>query len=283
MRPLEIVVASALLAWLAGEPVRAADLAPAARSAQRSAPWSRNLLFRVDKPGVPPSYVFGTVHSGDPRVAAIASPVRDALAAARTVAMEIRLGEGDLAEFFEAAQFDDGRKIGDFFDPPTVAAIHVAPAEAVPDEGTLDRLKPWAILLKLAERPASAGDTGETLDQALLEAAIRRKLTVIGLELPEEQIAAFDAIPLPAQVALVRLVLAEREALTRNQDGIIAAWLDRDLARLAALAAEPGKLHPEIAPQFAELTRHVVDDRTVVMAHCDASIGARAGRAATAR
>lgn len=266
MRLLEVVVASALLAWLAAEPVQAADLSASA-AAQHGAPWSRGLLFRVDRRGVPPSYVFGTVHSGDPRVATPAEPVREAFATARTFAMEIRLGEGDVAEFFEAAQFDDGRRLGDFFDPSTVAAIRVALANAVPDEATLSRLKPWAILLKLAERPASAGDTGETLDHALLEAAIRRKLRIIGLELPAEQIATFDAIPLPTQVALVKLVLADREALTRDQDAIITAWLDRDLARLAALNAQPGRLHPEIAPHLAELTRHLVDDRTILMAH----------------
>jgi uncharacterized protein YbaP (TraB family) len=193
--------------------------------------------------------------------------VRDALAAARTFALEIRLGEGDIAEFFEAAQFDDGRRLGDFFDPPTVAAIRFALADVVPDDATLTRLKPWAILLKLAEQPAAASDTGETLDRALLEMAIRRKLGIIGLESPEEQIATFDAIPLPTLVALVTMVLADREALTRDHEGIVAAWLDRDLARLAAINAAPGKLHPEIAASLVELTRRVVDDRTILMAH----------------
>src|SRR5258706_133739 len=37
-------------------------------------------LWQVSRPGVPDSYVFGTIHVADPRVAAIAAPVRDALA-----------------------------------------------------------------------------------------------------------------------------------------------------------------------------------------------------------
>jgi len=248
------------LAWSADEPRVAA-------SAQTRAPFSRGVLFRIDKPGVPPSHVFGTVHSGDLRVVALAKPVREALADARTLALEIRLGEGDIAAFFDAAQFDDGRRLDDFFDPPTVAAIRAALADAVPDGAALARLKPWAVLLKLAEQPVATGDGAETLDHALLVAAIRRKLAVVALESPDEQIAAFDAIPLPTQVALVKFVLQDREALTRDHDAVVAAWLDRDLERLAALNAEPGRLHPEVAPHLAELTRHLVDDRTVLMAH----------------
>jgi len=260
---MKVVLACALVASLAVAPTWPAK----ANGARASTPFSRGILFRLDKPGVAPSYVFGTVHSGDPRVTTLAPPVRDALALARTFALEIRLGEGDVAEFFEAAQFDDGRRLDDFFDPPTVAAIRFALAGVVPDDATLTRLKPWAILLKLAEQPAAASDSGETLDRALLETAIQRKLGIIGLESPEEQLATFDAIPLATQVALVRMVLADREAFTHNHEKIVAAWLDRDLARLASLNAEPGRLHPEFAAPLAELTRRIVDDRTILMAH----------------
>ncbi len=264
---MEVVLASALLAGLACELAHSADLSPGASAVRARAPFSRGLLFRLDKPAVAPSWVFGTVHSGDPRAAALAKPVRDAFAAARTLAVEIRLGEGDVEAFFAAAQFDDGRRLGDFFAPATIAEIRIALGMAVRDEATLLRLKPWAILLKLAERPAAAGDRGRTLDAVLMDEAIMRKMTVVGLELPDEQIAAFDAISMPTQVALVKLVLADREALTRDHDAVVAAWLDRDLARLAALSAEPARLHPELAPHLAELTRHLVDDRSVVMAH----------------
>jgi len=41
-------------------------------------PVSRGLLFRLDKPGLPPSFVFGTLHSGDPRVTALPKPVANA-------------------------------------------------------------------------------------------------------------------------------------------------------------------------------------------------------------
>lgn len=244
-------------------------MAPPAQAAAAAAvhePFAHGLLFRLDKPGIPPSFVFGTLHSGDRRVAAaLPKPVADALGAARTLAVEVRLADGDVAQFFEAAQFDDARRLADFFDEASLGRIRAALGAARPDDEVLARLKPWAVLLKLGERPQEGG--GETLDRRLVDDAKRRRLAIIGLELPDEQIAAFDAIPLATQVALVRYVLAHRDTLARDHDAVIAAWLDRDLERLALLNAAPGRRHPEIAPHFAELTRHLIVNRSVQMAH----------------
>jgi uncharacterized protein YbaP (TraB family) len=241
-----------------------AGAAPAASPAH-SPPDSRGLLFRVEKAGIAPSYVFGTLHSADPRVTALAAPVARAFGEARTFATEGRLSDGEIARFFDAAQFDDGRRLGEFFDDATLAQIRLGPR--APAAATFDRLKPWAVMLLLAEAPPGAGDDGETLDQRLLADAQRRKLAVVGLELPDEQVAAFDAISLPAQVALVRFLLANREALAREHDAVIAAWLARDLAALAAINAAQARRHPDVAPHLAEMSRHLVENRSVQMAH----------------
>jgi len=237
---------------------------PAVASEAQREPFVRGLLFRLDKPGLAPSFVFGTMHSGDPRVTTLPRPVADAFAVAKTLAVENHLADGDAGRFFEAAQFDDGRRLTEFFDTASLAAIRKALGGAAPPDDVLLHLKPWAVLLKLIEQPIA---DGETLDAKLLAEAPRRRLAVVGLELPDEQISAFDAIPLATQVALVRFVLAHRDELVREHDDVLAAWLDRDLAKLAALSSAPGRRHPEMALHFAELTRHLIVNRSVQMAH----------------
>jgi uncharacterized protein YbaP (TraB family) len=241
-------------------------LFPAVASAPSSAPRDRGLLFRIDKAGLPPSYVFGTLHSGDPRVTALPAEVARAFDAAKSFATESRLSDREIGGFMEAAQFDDGHRLADFFDAATIDQIRAALGSDVPSDAIFERLKPWALMLKLAERPASA-TYGVTLDQQLLDDARRRKLAIVGLELPDEQVAAFDSITLPAQVALVKFVLAHRDALTVEHEQVVAAWLDRDLGRLAELNAAQRRKYPEVAPHLAELTRHLIDDRSVQMAH----------------
>ena len=239
----------------------AATSAPAATGE----PFSRGLLYRIDKAGVAPSYVFGTVHSADARVTALPKPVADAFGGARVLALEIHLGEAEIAALFAATQFDDGRRLTDFFDAATLNAIRATLGSDAPPDDVFLRLKPWAVLLRLGEQPVAGAS--ETLDARLLAEAKRRRLNIIGLELPDEQIAAFDAIPLATQVALVQFVLAHRGELARDHDAVLAAWLARDLAKLAALNAAPGREYPALAPHFAELTRHLVENRSVQMAH----------------
>jgi len=256
-----------LLRFAAAAAILAAALAFTPVAATAAVPDARGLLFRLDKAGIAPSYVFGTLHSGDPRVTSLAAPVSRAFAEARTFATEGRLSGQEIAGFSEAAQFDDGRRLADYFDAATMAQIRAALGADTPSDATFERWKPWAVMLKLAERPAPAGSGGETLDQRLLEEARRRKLGIVGLELVDEQVAAFDAIALPTQVALVKFLLRNRDVLAAEHDAVIAAWLDRDLARLAELNVAQGRRYPEVAAHLAELTRRLVDDRSVQMAH----------------
>jgi len=250
------VAGALLLALAAAQPLPAFAAPP---------PYARGLLFRVDAPGRPVSWVFGTMHSNDPRVTRLPAVVREALAASRQLAPEILLAESELPGYFAAAQFDDGRRLADYFDERTLAQIlDVLGANAPPPE-VFARLKPWALLPMLAQ--ARAQELEPTLDEVLIDDAHRRRMTVIGLELPEEQVASFDAIPVASQVAVVRWTLAHRDRLSADREAAIDAWLARDLERLAALAAAPGRTEPAMAPHLAQLTLHLVDNRSVQMAH----------------
>jgi uncharacterized protein YbaP (TraB family) len=227
----------------------------------------RGLLFRIDKPGVPASHVFGTLHSDDPRVTTLPPPVTAAFAGARAFATEARLSEAESIAFFEAAQFTDERRLADYFDRPTIDAMRVALGPHAPSEAAFERLKPWAAMLMLAEKRANEAKGPATLDATLLAQARARKLAIVGLELADEQVAAFDAIALPAQVTLTRYVLEHRNGLESAHETAIAAWLERDLARLAALNLAPGRDDPALADALVELTRNIVENRSAQMAH----------------
>jgi uncharacterized protein YbaP (TraB family) len=231
------------------------------------APDRRGLLFRIDKPGIAASYVYGTLHSDDPRVTALPPPVAAAFTESRTFATEGRLSEAEIIAFFEAAQFADERRLADFFDHATIDAMRVALEPHAPSEASFQRLKPWAVMLMLAEKRASEASGPETLDAALLAQARARRLAIVGLELADEQVAAFDAIPLPVQVTLTRFVLEHRGGLARAHEEVIAAWLQRDLSRLAALNLAPGRNDPALAAALVELTRNIIDNRSAQMAH----------------
>ena len=61
--------------------------------------------------------------------------------------------------------------------------------------------------------------------------------------------------------------LLHHPEIAADHDASIAAWRDRDLARLDRLAREPGRRDPALAPHFAALSRQLVEGRTALMAH----------------
>ena len=106
-----------------------------------------------------------------------------------------------------------------------------------------------------------------TLDQKLLALAREHGLRVLGLESIEEQISAFDKIPLKTQVELLRHALAHRDELAALLEPTIEAWLRRDLAGIHAGTDRIGRRYPEMAEHYRILFKTVVENRSAVMAH----------------
>ena len=241
--------------------------ATASTSAIGTEPFRHGLLWRLDRPGVPSSWVYGTLHSSDPRVTALPSPVERAFADARAFAMEIYLSEVEEAGFFDAMQFDDQRRLAPLLGDEAYARLREVLGESVPEE-VLARTKPWAALLRVAAtRAANLAQAGPTLDRQLFFAARERRMTVVGLEGMDEQVAAFDAIPLTTQVALLRHALDHLPELDAQLEPAIQAWLARDLAGLAKISAEAAGGDTELARHYAVLTHQLIENRSVVMAH----------------
>lgn len=160
-------------------------------SAAQAGPYDHGLLWRIDRPGIAPPYVFGTLHSADPRVTTLAPQVTQALARCRTFAAEIYLSDVADARFFEAMQFEDGRRLEPLLGTDGYARLTLALGDTAPPEDVLARTKPWAALLRVtAPQPPAEG---VTLDAELLSTAQMRRMAIFGLEGLDEQIAALDA------------------------------------------------------------------------------------------
>ena len=226
--------------------------------------FDRGRLFRIDRDGVPPSYVYGTLHSNDPRVVALPETVVAALAASRSAAFETLLLEGDVATFLAAARYEDGRRLTDHVDAETFEKVRSALGGAAPDPAELVRTKPWAVLLMLAQ----TRDSGSaSLDGVLLAEAKARRLSVLSLELPDEQVASLDAIPLASQLALMRWALDTQRTRQAELEAATRAWLAGDLAGLRHLSLQPGRRDRALAMHLRQLVKHVITDRNILMAH----------------
>jgi uncharacterized protein YbaP (TraB family) len=228
-------------------------------------PFAHGLLWRLDKPGVPTSWVFGTLHSNDPRVTALPVPVAHAFSQAQTFAMEIYWSETEDQQFYEAMQFDDGRRLASLVGDELYSRLRQEVGGAALPEDALARTKPWAALLRIAA--ARGRGDGPTLDRSLFVAARERRMAMLGLEWLDEQVAAFDAIPIETQIALLRHALDHRAELEAQIEPTILAWVDRDLAALASINRAAAGDDPDLRRHYAVLTQQLVSNRSVLMAY----------------
>jgi uncharacterized protein len=243
--------------------VAALVLVPAAVLAAEK--FSQGLLWRVSRDGTPTSYVFGTIHVADPRVLDLPEPVSRALERSRRFYTETFLGAREEARFFEAAQFEDGRRLEPMIGAQAYAQVaEQLRARNVPDE-IIARIKPWAALANLTVLPEDYESA--SLDQKLAGLARKRGMRVLGLEGIEEQISVFERIPLDTQIELLKHALEHRDELAAMIEPTIQAWMRRDLAGLKSVSGRIEARYPEMAAHYRILFRGVVHNRTVVMAH----------------
>ncbi len=202
--------------------------------------YTKGLLWKIERTGQKPSYLFGTIHSGDPRVLALPTPVRDALGRANSFTMEVILsGDAFTADVIEKMFYRDGRTLRGVLGDALYAETREALRErGLPVDG-IERQKPWVIVVALSAPPPSARPF---LDLALQQQAQRAGKRVYGLESIAEQIdaliGAFDGLPLADQVALVKEIVQTRQDYNKQLEALTRAYVARDLAAIMALMEE---------------------------------------------
>jgi uncharacterized protein len=195
--------------------------------------FDRGLLFRVVPPeGGAASFVFGTIHSEDPRVLALPTPVRMHLDRARAFVLEVVPDADALSESVAAMTYDDGRLLSDMVpDDVYRDSIAALAARGLP-EVAVKSFKPWAVMTLLS---TPAAKTGQFLDLELYQRAMANGMPVLGLETTDEQLAVFEALSEADQVSLLRDTLTSLPELPAMFQALIDAYLRRDLVALMQL------------------------------------------------
>lgn len=209
---------------------------------------AEGLLWRIEREGVAPSHLFGTVHSDDPRVLLLPTPVRQAFTGADRVVLELVL-DGAAAGAMATAMVD---RAGPGLRTHLPAQDYARAERALAARGLpaplVARLKPWAALAALSQPPPRSG---LVLDLKLYTEAVQAGRPVFGLESAAEQVEAFESLPQADQIALLRDTVAQLDALPALFEEMIEAWLARDLARLGALADQrSGAVPQEVYERF---------------------------------
>ncbi|MBN9061719.1 MAG: hypothetical protein BGP06_20790 [Rhizobiales bacterium 65-9] len=214
-------------------------------------PFGAARMYRLSKGDGPPSYLFGTMHSSDPRALAWIDQIEPRLAEADIVAIEntqVDPGRIDPAAAFKMATMmiaKPNELLSRYLDEAElngVAAL-VAPKMAM-SPAAAKRLRPWALMLSLAypDCESTRAKQDGVVDFNLRLRAETLGTPVQGLETIEDMLAALNEPAMEAQIDVLRSAKAMfgmmedvmetmTRLLDRGETGLLSAYARDETAR----------------------------------------------------
>ncbi|MEZ5925660.1 MAG: TraB/GumN family protein [Hyphomicrobiaceae bacterium] len=230
-------------------------------------------LWRIEREGAEPSYLFATVHVTDSRLAKLSPQTAEALATARSVAVEVTgVTEQSMSEAL-AALADrvvlpptDG--LGRHLSANEQVALSRAALAVGADSVLLDRMQPWFVGVMLALPPCEqqrlAGGL-EPLDGRIEAEGIERGAEVVGLETIEEQLTALADMPFETQIANLKLTLALSDATEDLNETLITLYREHRIGEvwpLTVALAEDKALARRVVTEFQ---LRLIEERNIRM------------------
>ncbi|SNR75086.1 hypothetical protein SAMN05192560_0870 [Methylobacillus rhizosphaerae] len=188
---------------------------------------SDGMLWKIQAADGPISYLFGTIHVDDARVATLTEPISTALETVQVFMMEVLpsndvspyyMKEGSLAQWLTSAELEQVYAAADFHGLPREMAV---------------RMKPW-LLAMVFDLPVS--QSPYTLDAKLYLQAQKSGKRLQALESQQEHFATLENLAMDEQLLLLRSVL-KRSQEQKKQDFelMISAYLSGDPEQVAAI------------------------------------------------
>ena len=245
-------------------------------------PNGHGRLWRIQKSGAEPSYLFGTMHVTDPRVTNLPAPAQKAFDAAATVVIEtVDILDPKKAQLAllgkpELTMFTDGSTLQSLLGKDDLELV----------EGELDRrgiplalvsrMKPWMIagMVALPDCETVNKKAGVAfLDQKIAETATAEGKTLKGLESIGEQLEAMNSLPIEFHIKGLVETIKLGDLMPDIMATMTDLYLQGDIAMFLPVmtAASPEDLDDE-AEAYAQFEDRIIRMRNHVMAERAAPI-----------
>lgn len=187
--------------------------------------YDRGLLWKIDKAGREPSYIFGTIHVADETIVNLPDAVQRQLQSSKRFAMEALPEPGDAMLLSAMMFFDDGRRLMDVV-PAAVydKTVEILSAYHLPEE-VIAMMKPWAAFVTMSYPP----DQREILDLRLMQIAEEGGAELNGLETLQEQGGIFDQMEMDDQIVLLTDTVCHYDRVLSDFEAMKSFYLKRDL------------------------------------------------------
>ena len=217
----------------------------------------KGLFWKLESPTGKTSYLFGTMHTDDNRVAEMTPNMLEAMKSVDTFMMEAEptqdpsifmMKDASLPSLLTQAEFDQVRDLAEFH------VMHL---------GAAMQMKPW-LLAVVFDLPKPQTEFAQ--DNLLMTKSEDFGKEIKGLETSQEHFSMMDAFSMDEQMVMLRAVLKRTpEQKEADFERLMAAYLKGDSDKISALDEQitGGMLPKEI---WAKMRVKLLDERNVVMA-----------------
>lgn len=253
-----------------------------ARAEAASVPNGAAKLWKLEKPGVAPSWLFGTMHITDPRVVSMPDAARAAFDTAQTVVIETidildpAKAQAALMAKPELTMFTDGNTLVSFLDEDDARLVESELARRGIPLALVSRMKPWMVVGMLALPQcelARKSQGAEFLDIRIANDAKRDGKALLGLESIGEQMAAMADLPIEFHIRGLVETIRLADLMPDIMATMTELYLEGEIALImpTILAAGPEADAGDI-DGYAEFEKRIVVMRNHVMAERAAPI-----------
>ncbi|MBD8555503.1 TraB/GumN family protein [Rhizobium sp. CFBP 8762] len=240
-----------------------------------STPNGRGIFWKIEKDGVPTSYLLGTMHVTDPRVLEMPAPARAAFDAATTVVVETDeiidqektmvalLSRPDLTGFV------DGRSLLDFMTPEQEKDLAAALKERGIQLALVSKMRPWMLssFMAMSACEMQRQQSGVSfLDKQLAESAKDSGKTLTGLETLIEQMTAMDSLPMDFHIRSLVEVARMGTLMADILETMTELYLTGDIGMIMPMMKLVSELPAEGDDGYAAFEERLLRQRNHIMA-----------------
>ena len=227
------------------------------------------ILWRVEKAGLKPSHLFGTIHVSDPRILAIPTAALDAIKEAKIVALEI--ADMSPAAMMQAVSkvpqlmvYTDGSRLDQKLTEDDFKKVTGVLNKAGMPGQMAALIRPWLVSIMLAVPPCEtqrAASGKPVLDPYIGSLAKAQKTPVVGLETVEAQLKSMAGIADDDQIAMLRSSLAFLDQRDDIFETLLQSYINRDLGMVLSLTQGMAKIAGLKESGFANFSRELIENR----------------------
>lgn len=184
-------------------------------------------------------YLFGTVHILKPGLSWFDEAVKEAFD--RSDELVVEMIEPDPAEMVkivsELAIDQTGKSVREKLNAEDRKAYEAALVELGVPVASFDPLEIWfaSVNISLVPLMQNGYDSNSGVEKDLTALAKSRKMKIVGLETPRQQLGFFDNLPEEAQIRFLNFTVETVGQMVEGMDNMVARWALADTKALAEL------------------------------------------------